>query len=121
MLAQLATVKLRLGIELFDTTQDDVLTSLLKHVSARFAAECNRVFDYGSGIPCEFRADQISINVDRPPIQSVSAFSLKDSEQDGWIEQSNVKYLLLPQRAILELALPLGSRAQLGRLTYTGG
>ena len=38
MLTQLPTIKTRLGLDLFDTTDDVLLTSLLKHVSARFAA-----------------------------------------------------------------------------------
>jgi len=50
MVTQLTTLKARLGLELFDTTDDPVLTNLLRHVSARFAAECNRTFDFGSGI-----------------------------------------------------------------------
>ena len=44
MLTQLSSVKARLGLEAFDTTDDALLTNLIKHVSARFEAECNRVF-----------------------------------------------------------------------------
>src|SRR5947209_6440675 len=77
MLTQLATLKSRLGLDLFDTTDDVVITSILKHVSARFAAECNRIFDYGAGLTYEFRANQINIIVDHPPIELVSQFDLK--------------------------------------------
>ena len=49
MLTQLSTLKTRLGLDLFDTTNDPLLTSLLAHVSARFAADCNRVFRCGHG------------------------------------------------------------------------
>jgi hypothetical protein len=121
MLTQLATVKGRLGIELFDTTDDVLLTNIIRHVSARFAAACNRVFDYGADLTFEFRADQSSVLVDRPPIESVSQFELKSSETEGWLLQSAIDYLLLPQRTGLELAAPLGCSRQLGRVTYTGG
>jgi len=121
MLTQLSTLKARLGLDLFDTTDDVLLTSLLKHVSARFAAECNRVFDYGTGLTYEFRAEQLSILVDHPPIQSVTQFDLKSTEAEGWILQPAIDYLLSPQRAVIELAQPLGTSRQLGRVTYTGG
>ena len=83
MLAQLSTIKSRLGLEQFDTTDDLILTNLLRHVSARFALECNRTFDYGAGLTFEFRAEQINILVDRPPIQLVSQFDLKTTEPEG--------------------------------------
>jgi len=121
MLTQLATIKARLGLDLFDTTDDPLLTSLLKHVSARFAAECNRVFDYGTGLTYEFRADQINILVDHTPIQAVTQFDVKSSEAEGWLLQSSISYLLSPSRTVIELAQPLGASRQLGRVTYTGG
>lgn len=121
MLTPLATLKARLGLETFDSTDDAVILNLCKHVSARFAAECNRIFDYGAGLTFEFRADQINVGVDRPPIESVSQFELKSTEAEGWILQSGIDYLIGPQRAVIELALSLGTSRQLGRATYTGG
>ena len=121
MLTQLTTLKTRLALEIFDTTDDAMLTNLLRHVSARFAAACNRTFDFGAGLTHEFRADQINILVDRPPIELVSQFDLKSSESEGWVMQSGVEYLLSPQRSLVELSEPLGSVRQLGRVTFTGG
>jgi len=121
MLTQLATLKARLGLELFDTAEDVGLTNLLRHVSARFAAECNRAFDYTAGASCEFRGDQINIVVDRPPIELVSQFELKSSESEGWILQPGVEYLVSPRKCLVELAEPLGSVRQVGRITFTGG
>src|SRR5713226_8322875 len=121
MLAQLSTIKSRLGLEAFAPDDDALLTNLLKHVSARFAAECNRIFDYGAGLTYEFRAEQLNIVVDHPPIALVSQFDLKTTESEGWLPQSSVSYLLSPTRTVVELAQPLGSSRQLGRLTYTGG
>src|SRR4051794_25864862 len=107
MLTQLITLKTRLGLEIFDTTDDVMLTNLLRHVSARFAAECNRTFDYAAGVTNEFRADQINIVVDHPPIELVSEFALKSSESEGWNVQSGVEYLLSPQKCVVELWEPL--------------
>jgi hypothetical protein len=121
MLTTLATLKLRLGLELFDTTDDTVLTNLLKLVSARFAAECNRLFDYGAGLTFEFRGDERNLLVDHPPIQSVSQFELKTSEMEGWIIQAPTTYLISPRKTLVELLEPLGSSLQLGRVTYAGG
>ena len=121
MLTQLSTLKARLGLELFDTTDDTTLTNLLRHVSARFAAECNRVFDYGAALTYEFRADQVSVVVGHPPIQSVAEFELKTSESEGWIVQPSIAYLISPRKTLVELAEPLGALSQLARVTYAGG
>ena len=121
MLAQLSAIKKRLSIDLFDTTDDILITNLLKHVSARFAAECNRIFDYGAGLTYEFRANQLSVLVDHPPIELVSQFELKTTESEGWIAQSSIDYLLSPKKTVIELLCPLGTSRQLARVTYTGG
>jgi hypothetical protein len=121
MLTQLTTIKARLGLEPFDPTADPLLTSLLAHVSARFSAECNRIFDYGAGLTFEFRADQLNILVDHPPIGLVSQFALKSTEAEGWIVQSAIDYLLTPQKTVIELSRPLGTGREFGRVTYTGG
>src|SRR5437763_453199 len=115
MLTQLATIKSRLGLDPFDTADDPLLTSLLKHVSARFAGECNRIFDYGAGLIYGFRADKLNILVDHPPIELVSLFHLKTTESEGWVLQSAIDYLISPQKSVIELVQPLGSSRQLGR------
>jgi hypothetical protein len=121
MLTTLPNLKSRLELESFDTTPDAVLTSLLKHVSARFAAACNRTFGYGAGLTYEFRADQLNIVVDHLPIELVTQFDLKTSEAEGWILQSAIDYLLSPTRSVIQLAEPLGNSNQLARVTYNGG
>jgi hypothetical protein len=121
MLTQLSTLKTRLGLEIFDTTDDVILTNILKHVSARFAADCNRIFDYGAFLAYEFPADEIHLSVDHPPIELVSEFALKTTEAEGWIVQPDVDYLLSPKKAIVALAERLGTSRQLGRVIYTGG
>src|SRR3954465_9679447 len=121
MLTTIASLKSRLGLESFDPTEDPILTNLLKHVSARFAAECNRIFDYGSGLTCEFHANDTQIVVNRPPIELVSQFDLKTTETEGRLPQSSISYLISPKRTVLELEQPIGTSAQIGRVTYTGG
>ena len=121
MLTTLVAIKSRLGLDTFDTTDDPLLTNLLKHVSARFAAECNRIFDYGAALTFEFRANDTNIIVDHPPIELVSKFELKSTEAEGWVLQSAIDYLLSPQKTLIELAQPLGQSGQLGRVTYNGG
>ena len=121
MLTQLATLKARLGLEAFDPTDDVLLTNIIKHVSARFAAECNRIFDYGIDLTYEFSAEQLNISVDHPPIERVSRFELKTSEGEGWIPQSGMDYLISPHKTLIELKVPLGTMWQLGRATYSGG
>src|SRR5580765_1954310 len=117
-LAQLSTIKARLGLEAFAPDDDALLTNLLKHVSARFAAESNRIFDYGAGLTFEFPANQWNIIVDHPPIELVTQFELKTSEAEGWIVQPGIDYLLSPQKAVIDVAQPLGTSRQLGRVTY---
>src|SRR5258708_2280871 len=56
MLTQLLTLKTRLALEAFDTTDDTFLLNVIKLVSARFAAECNRIFDYWANLAFEFGA-----------------------------------------------------------------
>jgi len=94
MLTSIQTLKIRLGIELFETSDDPLLTMLLKHVSARFAAECNRQFECAADVPFEFRANETMVTPERPPIESVSAFHLKRTEAEGWMAQTDVEYLL---------------------------
>jgi hypothetical protein len=121
MLTSINTLKVRLGIEIFETSDDPFLLMLLKHVSARFAAECNRTFDHAADVTFEFRANETMVTPDRPPIESVSAFHLKTNETEGWVPQPDVEYLLAPQRCVIELAEPLGLYCELGRVTYSGG
>src|SRR5947207_13369348 len=103
MLAQLLTLKARLGLEAFDPTDDAGLNNLIKMVSARFAAECNRIFDYGAGVMFEFRGDEMNIMVDPPAIEHVSKFESKASEGKGWVELPNIDYFLSPKKVVIEL------------------
>ena len=121
MLAQLTTLKARLKIEEFDTADDALLTIFLNAMSGRFQKECNRKFDRAEDATYEFRADEMDILVDRPPIEDVVSFHLKSNEADGWVLQSDIVYLLGPQKNIIELATPLGTSREIARVTFDGG
>src|SRR5882672_12167342 len=61
MLTQLATVKARLALTVTD--YDDLLTSAIKGISARFDKETNRTMSRSTGITDEFSADDTQITV----------------------------------------------------------
>ena len=117
-LTQLATIKSRLGIS--DTTDDTLLTNLIKFASARFERETNRLFDRQANTTDEFSADRYELPVTRYPIESVSAFHLKSDETAGWVAETGVEYLIR-RACIVSLFFPLGVCSQLVRVTYTGG
>jgi len=121
MLTQLTTIKTRLRLNSFDLDDDPFLTGLIQHASGRFARECNRIFDRGAGVIFEFRADEMNVSPDRYPLESVAGFDLKSTEGEGWIAQSGIDYLVSPENCLIELAAPLGTSRQKGRVTFTGG
>ena len=118
MLTQLSTVKARLGIT--DTVDDTLLTNLIKFASGRFDRECNRTFARGSGISEEFRGDDAELRPGRYPIEAVTAFHLKTSETEGWVQQTSVVYLIR-DACVVSLPAAVGSSQQQLRVTYTGG
>jgi len=118
LLTQLTTVKSRLGIS--DTTDDTLLTNLIKFASARFERECNRFLDRQASTTDEFTADTCELRVSRYPIESVSAFHLKTDETEGWVAETGVEYLIR-RACIISLTFALGDCSQLVRITYTGG
>jgi hypothetical protein len=63
LLTQLATVKSRLGIS--DTTDDTLLTNLIKFASARFERETNRFLDRQASTTDEFSAGTCELRVSR--------------------------------------------------------
>jgi uncharacterized phiE125 gp8 family phage protein len=118
LLAQLATVKNRLGIT--DTTDDSLLTNFIEFASGRFERETNRLLERAVSTTEEFPGDATEILVARFPLESVSSFHLKENETDGWVLQSNVEYLTR-RACVISLAVPLGKRYDQGRVTFTGG
>src|SRR4051812_27087055 len=122
MLTQLITIKSRLPFEAGDTADDTLLTNMLLHASGRFAKECNRIFERGAGVTFEFRADEMNIRPDRYPIEAVTGFEMKATEALGWVAVTPAPdYLIGPAKNIIEMASPIGSSRELGRVTYSGG
>ena len=129
MLAQLSTLKARLGIADADVSNDDLLTNILTALSARFGNECNRTFARTVDATHEFDSDDLEIIPPIFPIESVTKFELKQNETDGWVEQTDVKFLirkncvisLATQPALITLNASRSTFPPQARITYTGG
>src|SRR5215831_18253852 len=106
MLTQLTTVKARLALTVTD--YDELLTSTIKAVSARFDRECNRAFARTVNATHEFDAGELELRPECYPIESVSKFELKSSEGNGWTESAGVEFLLRRQ-CVISLRHPLSS------------
>jgi hypothetical protein len=120
MLTQLATLKARLAIDDTDVTKDDLLTSAIKAVSARFDKETNRILARTSNVTYEFRADDTEIIVPHYPIENVDFFGLKSNETDGFVTVEDVVYLIR-NHCVISLAQQLGTWRQQANVSYTGG
>src|SRR5207253_1797125 len=94
MLSTLPTVKTRLSIPGLEVQFDDLLTTALTALSSAFDKYTNRTLARTANITCEFHASDTEILPPCYPIESVSKFELKTSESEGWIEQTNVTYLI---------------------------
>jgi hypothetical protein len=128
MLTTLATIKTRLGLEEADVKDDVILTNTIMAVSARFEAECNRVFGRVEDTTEEFSAEETEIRVGSYPIERddtsgeplVTKVEVKASEREGWEEETDVDYVVR-RGCVVSLSAPLGSYGELGRVTYSGG
>ncbi len=120
MLTQLLTLKIRLGIDESDVQFDAILTNTLLAMGRRFDNLCNRVFARTVGATYEFSADDLEIIPLLYPIESVTKFETKEDEATGWIEKTNVGYLIRGACTIT-LAEAMGTANELARITYTGG
>jgi hypothetical protein len=127
MLTQLITIKQRLVIDEFNVQFDALLTNALNAVSTRFDKETNRALARTVSLTYEFDATDLEISPPCFPIEAVTKFETKSSESEGWIEQTDVEYLIR-RSCIISLQAPLNLQLStfnlqpsLGRITYTGG
>jgi hypothetical protein len=123
MLTQLSTVKARLSIPEADTTNDALLTTAIKAISARFDKETSRTLAHIVGATFEFPADDTEISPPCYPIEAVTKFETKSTEAEGWQEKTGVDYLIR-SGCIVSLPFPLStlnSQPSTSRITYTGG
>src|SRR5437773_429090 len=121
MLTQLSTVKSRLALTVTD--YDDLLTTAIKAVSARFDRETNRTLARTVAVCQDFDANDTEILPPCYPVEAVTKFELKTNETDGWSEQTGVQYLIRRQ-CVISLSSPLStinSQPSTCRVTYTGG
>src|SRR6185503_10436206 len=71
----------------------------------------------------EFDASETEIIPPCYPIESVSKFETKSTEAEGWVEQSNIDYLIR-RNSVISLAAPLStlnSSLSTARVTLAGG
>src|SRR5260221_14558169 len=94
MLSQLSTLKTRLGIEESDVQFDAVLTNTLLALSRRFDNVCNRTLARTVNATHEFDASALEIIPPIYPIEAISKFEIKETEQTGWSEQTDIDYLI---------------------------
>lgn len=120
MLTQLDTLKKRLGIEIVDLKDDELLTRLINHAGGRFDLQCNRKFHRNADAVEEFPADETEILPACYPVESVASFHLKDSEAAGWVAQTGYDFLIL-RECVVRLSVALGFNGQRAKMTYAGG
>jgi len=121
MLTTLATLKSRLSLT--DLTNDSILTSAIKSVSARFDRETNRTLARTLNFTQEFPADATDVILSCYPVESVTRFEVKSSEASGWLEQTATDFILR-NNCVIALGSPLrapNSTSAIARVTYTGG
>jgi hypothetical protein len=120
MLTQLLTVKSRLAIDEFDLKYDTLLTNAIKAITARFDKECNRSLERTVNATEEFSAHELELPLPRFPIETITKFELKEKETTGWVEQTNVDFLIRGS-CVISLSAALGTWREQARVTYTGG
>src|SRR5215467_12848749 len=124
MLTDLPTLKSRLSIPDYDIQHDALLANAIGAVSARFDAECRRVFARTVDAVHQFDAAQQEIAVLCYPIESVTQFERKTSESLGWQQIEPTPDYLIRNSCVISLPSPFilhNSSFNLVRVTYTGG
>lgn len=119
MLTTLSTVKTRLRLDDSDVRDDALLTNFIALASARFENDANRSFGIAA-YHDEFQGDETELRVKAYPIFSVTSLSLKTTETEGWVVQSNIDYIIR-RNCLLSLRAPLGTADAVLRLSYSGG
>jgi len=123
MLSTLSSVKSRLALDPLFVDFDDLLTRALTAISARFDRETSRTLTRTANSTFEFDASDTEIIPPCYPIESVSKFETKSTEAEGWVEQSNIDYLIR-NSCIISLQSPLStlnSSLSTARVTLAGG
>jgi hypothetical protein len=128
MLTTLATVKSRLALDPLDPANDVLLLNTISAVSARFDLETHRTLARQINAQFEFPAEDTEILVPCFPVEAVIRFERKTAENEGWLEQTGVDYLIR-KNCIISLATAFSdappanwsAQAAVVRVTYTGG
>lgn len=118
MLAQLATVKDRLGI--LDSTHDALLTMALQAMSMRFDLETGRTLARTVDATFEFQGDETDLAVACYPIESVAGFEVMEFGAGIWVPQDEPGWLVR-RGCVISLLTPLARSTEQARVIYTGG
>jgi hypothetical protein len=94
MLTTLPTLKARLAIPDVDIQYDTLLNTALTATSARFDRQLNRTLARTVNATHEFPPCSTELSPLCYPVESVSKFEVKNSEAEGWVEQTGVSYLI---------------------------
>ncbi|HEV2207919.1 MAG TPA: hypothetical protein VG167_04040 [Verrucomicrobiae bacterium] len=124
MLTTLPTLKSRLSIPAADPTNDALLTSAIKSLSARFDKETNRTLARTETATFEFNPTDTELAPPCYPIESITKWETKTSEATGWQEIIPAPAYLIRHSCIISLYPPFSpqpSAPSLSRVTYTGG
>jgi hypothetical protein len=127
MLTTLTAMRQRLALVEGDNQYDALLTGAIAAVSARFERECNRVFGRTVGATEEFGVADTEVVPRCYPVEAVTKFELKASEDEGWLEQTGVS-CVVRGGCVISLSSPLSvvteawaGGPRVARVTYTGG
>ncbi len=106
------------------TTYDAALLALGKGVATRFDQYCNRKVARLVGAQYVTNADRTKVILDRYPVEVISQIEIRDSLDQGWVDQgavNNVLFNLREEVGLCEFAGYLGGSYSRIRITYTGG
>lgn len=117
MLTQLSKLKTRLGIA--DSAQDELLTTAIEAMSARFERECGRTFGRSESIAQEFPGDQVEVCAASYPLENITRFELQNRDTGAWDAQT--ASWLVRGGCVISLDAPIGTSRDLARVVYTGG
>src|SRR5438045_9383096 len=110
MLSTLSSPKLRPAIDALNV-QYDLLTNALTSLSSRFEKYTNRTLSRTVNTTHEFGGDDTEVIPTCIPVETVSKFELKSNEAEGWLEQTNVEYIIR-NSSVIYLTSRIGSWRQ---------
>ncbi len=89
MLAELATVKARLSIDVADTSHDALLNQFIEVVTGMFDRATGRTLARTVDFTQEFSGEEMDIALELYPFESLKSFEVKEDEEvtGGWLRR----------------------------------